>query len=115
MTNKLKDVKLGEVIVVGVERAKAMLVTSVGREYIYTALGVYRRSDGRQKIGTGNATARTVLGWQTAKQEQVARRRLREIGIDVNDHVDALRAYIALQREFPLSDLPALETFIVPE
>jgi len=73
MMNTLRDVKIGEVIVVG------------------------------------------ILGWQTAKQEQVARRRLRDIGIAVDDHVDALRAYIALQREFPLGDLPALETFIVPE
>ena len=116
-SNHLKDVKVGDVLVVGaLHRSACVTVESVGRDYVYTNRGVYRKADGRQK--TGNGLARTVLGWRTAMQAEAARASLRAAYIEVGYNVgaaDVLRAYHALRREFPLGDLPALETFIVPE
>ena len=73
-TNHLKDVKPGDVIVTGGCRGThRAIVESVGREYVHTRRGVYRKADGRQKVGTGNGLARTVLDWQTMMQAEVAR------------------------------------------
>ena len=117
-SNHLKDVKVGDVLVVGaLHRSACVTVESVGRDYVYTNRGVYRKADGRQKVGTGNGLARTVLGWRIAMQAEAARASLRAAYIEVGYNVgasDVLRAYHALRREFPLGDLPALETFIVP-
>ncbi len=92
-TNHLRDVKPGDVIVTsGCRGTRRVIVESVGREY--------------------------VLGWQTMMQAEAARAALRAVNIDVGYTVgptDVLRAYHALRREFVLANLPALETFIVPE
>ena len=118
-SNHLKDVKVGDVLVVGaLHRSACVTVESVGRDYVYTNRGVYRKADGRQKVGTGNGLARTVLGWRIAMQAEAARASLRAAYIEVGYNVgaaDVLRAYHVLCHEFPLGDLPALETFIVPE
>ncbi len=118
-TNHLRDVRVGDVLIVGtLHRSTCIVVESVGRDYVYATRGVYRKDDGRQKVGTGNGFARTVLGWRTAMQAEAARAALRAVNIDVGYTVgptDVLRAYHALRREFTLANLPALETFIVPE
>jgi hypothetical protein len=115
-TNHLRDLKAGDVIVVGTgKRATAVTVDSVGRNYLYAGTGVYRRDNGRQK--TGNGIARTVLGWRTEMQAAAARSALSAVYIDVGYNVsaaDVLRAYHALRREFSMRDLPALESFALP-
>ena len=115
-TDHLKDVKAGDVIVVGTGKlATTVTVDSVGRNYLYAGTGIYRRDNGRQK--TGNGIARTVLGWRTEMQAAAARSALSAVYIEVGYSVsaaDVLRAYHALRREFSMRDLPALESFALP-
>jgi hypothetical protein len=87
-TNHLRDLKAGDVIVVGTgKRATTVTVDSVGRNYLYAGTGIYRRDNGRQK--TGNGIARTVLGWRTEMQAAAARSVLSAVYIDVGYNVSA--------------------------
>lgn len=108
----LEDVKVGDTIVVGDRNYAPRVVTKVGREYVHAGAGAYRKSDGCERASNG--IARSIIGWRTMMQTAVARTHLRAAGFDLAYHVDALRAYIALRREFPLPEIPALDSFEVP-